>query len=182
MPNVTIPSPPEIFGLKVASISASMGWGGQGGACTLSLVDEGTPPDLPPTGTACGFAFGGFSFGGHLQRWTYKESLSGRFYDVSLESPAKLLDGVQVILSEFERGYSEAGGPATAHPTAENNGVGVDAGVRNVWNVFAEWESFFHGGSFGDADTNSAGIPIQKLFPKLIIFGKRSSLARVNTQ
>jgi hypothetical protein len=162
MPEISVPSPPEIFGLKVASVSASMGWGGQGGTCTLSLIDEGTAPTLPNNGTACGFTFGNFSFGGHLQRWTYKESLSGRFYDVSLESPSKLLDGVQVILTDFERGYSENSGPATQHPTQE---------VRNVWNVLAEWDSFFHGGTFGDADTNSAGIPITTLFPKLIDFG-----------
>ena len=168
MPEISVPSPPEIFGLKVASVSASMGWGGQGGTCTLSLIDEGTAPTLPNNGTACGFTFGNFSFGGHLQRWTYKESLSGRFYDVSLESPSKLLDGVQVILTDFERGYAEATGPATQHPTQE---------VRNVWNVLAEWESFFHGGTFGDADTNSAGIPIQTLFPKLTIFGNGNGKA-----
>lgn len=162
MPEITVPSPPEIFGLKVASISASMGWGGQGGTCTLSLIDEGTAPILPNNGTACGFTFGNFSFGGHLQKWIYKESLSGRFYDVSLESPSKLLDGVQVILTDFERGYTEGGGVAVAHPTQD---------VRNVWNVLAEWESFPQGGTFGDADINSAGIPIATLFPKLIDFG-----------
>ena len=161
MPNVPIPPPPEIFGLKVASISASMGWGGQGGSCQLSLIDEGVPPDLPPNGTACGFIFNKFEFGGHLQRWTYKESLSGRFYDVTLESPAKLLDGVQVILSDFETGYREGGSKNV-----------LTTQVKNVWNPFAEWESYEYGGTFGDSDVNSAGMPIETLFPKLTLLGE----------
>jgi len=160
MTNVSIPSPPEIFGLKVTSISASMGWGGQGGSCQLSLVDEGTAPTLPSNGTACGFIFGQFEFGGHLQRWTRKESLSGRFYDVTLESPSKLLDGVQVILSDFETGYNEDGSKNV-----------LTNQVRNVWNVFAEWENWDFGGNFGNSGNNSAGMPVANLFTKLTLFG-----------
>ena len=138
------PSPPEIFGLKVSNISSAIGWGGQGGTCSLTLVDEGEPASygasvdessptgftagfrrqppprtgtgtptvqgFPPAGTACGFNFRAFSFGGVIQRWTYKESLSGRLYDLILESPANLLDGTQVIVGEFEAGYNVNGG------------------------------------------------------------------------
>tara|TARA_R110000824_G_scaffold150748_3_gene321473 strand:+ start:1094 stop:3349 length:2256 start_codon:yes stop_codon:yes gene_type:complete len=115
---------------------------------------------MPANGTACGFLFHSFSFGGHLQRWTYKESLSGRFYDVTLESPAKLLDGVQVILSDFETGYNELGGRNV-----------LTTQVRNVWNPFAECEAYGYGGTFGDSGNNSAGMPVWTLFPKLALFG-----------
>ena len=161
MPNVPIPNPPTLFGLKVNSCSASMGWGGQGGSCTLSLVDEGTPPTKPPNGTACGFIFEQFEFGGHLQRWTYKESLSGRFYDVTLESPAKLLDGVQVILSDFETGYNIFGG--------RNE---LTNQVTNVWNPFAQLESYSYGGYFGGSQSNQSGFPVAMLFPQLALFGQ----------
>jgi len=159
MPEIPIPSPPTLFGLKVANVSASMGWGGQGGSCTLSLIDEGTPPLMPAVGTACGFIFDQFSFAGHLQRHQYKESLSGRFYDVTLESPAKLLDGVQIILSDFERGFTISG----ATP---------DAIVSNVWNPYAEQECYFHGGIFGGSGGNDSGYPISELFGQLVGFGQ----------
>ena len=161
MADVPIPSPPTLFGLKVSTASASMGWGGQGGSCSLSLVDEGTVPALPPNGTACGFIFDKFEFGGHLQRWNYKESLSGRFYDVNLESPAKLLDGVQVILSEFETGYNIYGG--------RNE---LTNQVSNVWNPFAQLESFSYGGVFGGSHSDASGFPVYKLFPQLALFGQ----------
>ena len=154
------PEPPQLFGLKVQNISSSIGWGGQGGTCTLSLIDEGTPPDLPANGTAVGFNFQAFSFGGHLQRWTYKQSQSGRFYEIVLESPAKLLDGVQVILSDFETGYAVDG--SKNYLTTQ---------VKNVWNAFAHFESYAYGGEFGKAEVSPAGMPVTKLFEALAVFG-----------
>lgn len=156
-------TPPIMFGLKASTISASMGWGGQGGNCSLTLVDEGVAPSMPPAGTACGFAFQEFSFGGMLQRWTYKESQSGRLYDIVLESPAKLLDGVQVILDTFETGYSAGGG----HNYLTDQ-------VKNVWNAFAHFESYAYGGQFGLSEVNSAGMPVTKLFEALEAFGDPS--------
>ena len=118
-------SPAVMFGLKVSNISSAIGWGAQGGTCSLTLVDEGQDPShtdfdadpiagvpqppgggavvsgFPAAGTACIFNFRAFSFGGVLQRETYKESQGGRLYDLVLESPSKLLDGSQVILDSL---------------------------------------------------------------------------------
>ena len=96
---------PKMFGAKVVSCSSSIGWGGQGGSCNLTLVED--PRDdslleLPEIGTACFFKYYGFYFGGIFQRWSYKEGSSGKLYDVVLESPSKLLDGIQVVLDEFQ--------------------------------------------------------------------------------
>lgn len=56
----------------------------------------------PSTGTACYFKYENLYFGGIFQRWTFSESVSGgRTYDIVLESPAKLLEGVQVIIENF---------------------------------------------------------------------------------
>tara|TARA_R110000824_G_scaffold56351_3_gene154355 strand:- start:2596 stop:5331 length:2736 start_codon:yes stop_codon:yes gene_type:complete len=201
------PSPPEIFGLKVSDISSAIGWGAQGGTCSLTLIDEGEPPShaarvdessptgftagfrrqppttsgtgtptvdgFPPAGTACGFNFREFSFGGVLQRWTYKESLSGRLYDIVLESPSKMLDGSQVILSDFEAGYDVNG----------NTNI-LKYEVKNVWNAFALFENRefggFVGGSrgqFGASQVNEGGMPVDKLFEALEHFGSNGGAA-----
>ena len=200
------PSPPEIFGLKVSNISSAIGWGAQGGTCSLTLVDEGEPASygasvdessptgftagfrrqppprtgtgtptvqgFPPAGTACGFNFRAFSFGGIIQRWTYKESLSGRLYDLILESPAKLLDGVQVIIGNFEAGYAVNG--------TKNI---LKYQVKNVWNAFALFENYEFGGfvggnrgTFGGSQSNDGGMPLDKLFLALKTFGSNGTI------
>ena len=101
-----VSSSPKMFGAYVENISASIGWNGQGGSCQMTLVedpDNGVEIDLPAVGTACYFKFHDFYYGGVFQRWTFKESTSGRKYDVILESPGgKVLNGVNVIRSNFE--------------------------------------------------------------------------------
>ena len=205
------PSPPEIFGLKVSNISSAIGWGAQGGTCSLTLVDEGEPASygasvdessptgftagfrrqppprtgtgtpavqgFPPAGTACGFNFRAFSFGGIIQRWTYKESLSGRLYDLILESPAKLLDGAQVITGAFEAGYAVDG---------TTNILKYE--VKNVWNAFALFENYAFGGfiggnrgKFGGSQSNDGGIPVDKLFLALKTFGSNGTIANSGT-
>jgi len=200
------PSPPEIFGLKVSNITSAIGWGAQGGTCSLTLVDEGEPAfyaasvdessptgftagfrrqppttsgtgtptveGFPPAGTACGFSFREFSFGGTLQRWTYKESLSGRLYDIVLESPSKLLDGAQVIISDFEAGYNVNGGTNI-----------LKYEVKNVWNAFALFENYEFGGYvggnrgiFGGSEVNDGGMPVVKLFEALEHFGSNGTI------
>lgn len=170
-------SPPEIFGLKASNISSSIGWGAQGGTCSLTLVDEGDPASytdlntgatitgFPPAGTACGFNFRQFSFGGVLQKWVYKESLSGRLYDLVLESPAKLLDGSQVIISDFEAGYDVNG----------NTNI-LTYQVKNVWNAFAYFENYQYGGIFGGSQVNDGGMPVDKLFEALEWFGSNGTI------
>ena len=69
---------------------------------------------FPKVGTACQFMFPGnqliddtgkkvegFQFAGIFQRHTYSESTGGRTYDIVFESPSKALEGVQVIMADF---------------------------------------------------------------------------------
>jgi hypothetical protein len=56
---------------------------------------------FPEVGTACQFKFQGFEFAGIFQRHSYSESTGGRTYDIVFESPSKALDGVQVIMGDF---------------------------------------------------------------------------------
>lgn len=153
---------PKMFGAKVVSCSASIGWGGQGGSCQMTLVEDprdGSFLDLPTPGTACFFAYHGFYFGGVFQRWSYKESSSGKLYDIVLESPSKLLDGIQIIMDEFQgTNYTES---VQFQPY---NGQIFDNQIDNVWNPFGELENYSagEGRSFGNANVNAAGFPVGK--------------------
>ena len=176
---------PTLFGAYVQSISTSIGWGGQGSSCQFSLVEDpenGVNINLPTIGTAVAFEYGKFSFGGVFQRYTYQESLSGRIYNVVIESPAKLLDGIQVILDEFQGTAFE---PANGFYGPWN---GFSTGTKpteftygspytyNIWNPFAELENYEKGGNFGNADVNSAGFPVVALFEMLQKFGTRADM------
>jgi hypothetical protein len=147
----------RFFNAYISSLSSSISWGGDGGSCQLTLVEDpedGVSIRLPATGSPVYIEIGRFYFGGIFQRVSYKESLSGRTYDVVIESPAKFLDGIQVILSDFNGTiYSQADPlyPSSA-PTFTNQ-------LYNIYNPFAHEENYQQGGFFGRSNVNSAGFP-----------------------
>jgi len=165
---------PTMFGCWVQSISASVGWGGTSSTCSLRLVEDPknnfkwTPPldseDDVLVGAACYFQYKGFYFGGVFTRWSYGESNSGRYYDIILESPAKLLDGVQVIMDSFEGteyNFDEGGRYNRFRPSSVNPNITTE--VNNVYNPLGHFENYTFDGVFGRADTNSVGFPVNKL-------------------
>jgi hypothetical protein len=200
---MTTESPLLAFGAYVSSLSVSLGWGGQGGAMQLKLVED--PPNgkvinLPAIGTAVYFRYEGFYFAGVLQRWTYNESISGRTYDVIIESPAKLMDGVQVIIENFNGAtdywaYTEQCSidEYTTNVTSSGGGTGdggtVGGGspspnllygdpVYNVYNVFGYYENpeFGTGGqyvNYGQSNFNSAGLQVSKILDGLSAISQR---------
>ena len=175
-PVTTITAAPKMFGAYVSNISTSIGWGGQGGSCQLTLVEDplnGVTIALPQVGTACYFKFQGFYFGGVFQRWTYKESTSGRTYDIVLESPSKLLDGLQIITDEFE-GTAFNIGPGYDRFNAAYNPNFTNQ-INNVYNPFAHEENYAFGGNFGKANVNSAGFPAPRLLELIEIISKGES-------
>ena len=181
---------PIMFGCYVQSVSASVGWGGTSSTCSLKLVEDPkngyrwTPPEV---GAACYFKYRGFEFGGVFVRWSYSDSTSGRYYDIVLESPAKLLDGVQVILDGFEGTEYNFGTIPQGGNTPDTNETGrynrfrpstqnpnVTTEVNNVYNVLGHFENHsfeFEGtrGIFGAAQTNSAGFLANKLLETIEI-------------
>jgi len=109
---------------------------------------------FPEVGTVCQFAFEGFEFVGIFQRYNYSESTGGRKYDVTFESPSKILDGVQVILSGFEgTGFWDK----PFYPSTDWN---FTSQLNNVYNPFGIKENYTWGGTFGYSDYNSAGFPV----------------------
>lgn len=174
---------PTMFGCAVQSVSSSVGWGGNSSTCDLVLVEDPAnnlnwnPPEV---GTACFFRYAGFYFGGIFTRWTYSNTTGGKTYKVLLESPAKLLDGVQVIMDGFEgTEYNFDFGneynrfrPSSVNPNITNE-------VNNVYNALGHLENYTFGGIFGAADVNSAGFPAKKLLEtvQLLSCSKENSSA-----
>ena len=112
---------------------------------------------FPPVGTVCQFALQGMEFVGVFQRYNYAQGLDGRRYDVTFESPAKILDGVQVILKGFE-GTAFNLSPQTYFYPSE--GANFTSQINNVYNPFGIKENFAWGGMFGYSDVNDQGFPV----------------------
>lgn len=170
--------PPIMFGCYVQSVSASVGWGGTSSTCSLKLVEDpknGYTWNPPAVGAACYFSYKGFYFGGVFVRWSYSDSTSGRSYDIVLESPAKLLDGAQVILDSFEGteyNFDFGNEYNRFRPSSVNPNITTE--VNNVFNALGHFENHsfsFEGdrGIFGAADTNSAGFLANKLLETIEI-------------
>lgn len=199
-------SPITMFGAYVSDLSISLGWGGQGGSMQMTLVEDpdngveigkdsnGVPFTgaanadgivAPPTGTACYFKYGSFFFGGVFQRWTYKEDATGgRTYNVVIESPSKLLDGVQCIIENFNGAtdlfanqfnrFDFSTNINTFHATYGNGSL------YNVYNLFAAYENPFYGANgqyvnFGASGFNSSGTPILTILTALDVLAKIDS-------
>ncbi len=208
-------SPILMFGAYVSNLSVSLVWGGQGGSMQLTLVEDpangvvipkdsagraftgakrqdadGTEHIAPPTGTACYFKYRGFYFGGIFQRWTYKtDATQGSTYDVILESPSKLMDGVQLIVENFNGATDSFANSYNQQQSSTNEGgthslYGSDS-VGNVYNLFAYFENPIYGKeqefpgpldrnpieeynntsfeNFGTSRFNSSGSPAREL-------------------
>jgi hypothetical protein len=116
-----------------------------------------TVAGFPPVGTVCQFALQGMEFVGVFQRYNYTQGLDGRRYDVTFESPSKILDGVQVILKGFE-GTAFQLNPQTYFYPSE--GLNFTSQINNVYNPFGIKENFAWGGMFGYSDVNDQGFPV----------------------
>jgi len=155
----------------ISSITSSASWGGDGGSVQATLVSApewGRGVILPQTGAPTLVGVGSLEFGGVFQKWGYKESTSGRFYDVVIESAAKLLDGVQVVLSDWNgQTFSTYNALVPAYTQPFTNEL------RNIWNPFAERENTLYGNNayFGGSDVNSSGFPIGSLLTELTKIG-----------
>ena len=183
-------SPVTMFGIYVQNLSVNLGWGGQGGSMQLKLIEDPDAPEpvllpkdsdgnpfygggvnAPQTGTAVYFKYGSFYFGGIFQRWTYNVTATGgKIYDIVIESPSKLMDGVQIILGKYN-GATDAFGNQYNNfdfSTNINSFHQTYFDIKNVFNVFGAYENPFYGingayQNFGASGFNSSGMPLDKL-------------------
>ena len=134
------------LGASIRGWTSSIGYGG-GSSITIQLVEDATNGDIfspVDPGVPVYFQYGNFTFGGLLQRVRATGGQSGSpLYEVTIIDPSSILEGVQLILSNYNGSVS----------------------VPNVFNVFGYLESI---GGFGGADVNSAGIPYAKIIKGLL--------------
>jgi len=172
--------PVYMFGINVASLSVSVQWGGQGGTLQLKLVEDETNgrvlekdadgnPAVFQTGKAAYLKYGNFYFGGIFQRWTYSEDTSsGRIYDIVLESPAKLMDGVKLIIEDFNGATDLFGNQYNNNDFSTNYGsFHLPYGaINNVFNVFGSYENPSAG--YYSPPVTIAGIQISRPYGNFV--------------
>lgn len=128
----------KFLGASVTSFNSSIGWNGQESRLEVSLVEDTRNGDVftaPAPGTPVKFEYGSFIFGGLLENFNKNGTSGGSpLYSVTVVDPRGLLNGVNVILSEY---------------------AGPTVGVPNVLNVYGYLESF----GFGSSGLSEAGLP-----------------------
>lgn len=133
----------SFLGATISSFGASMGWGRTPSRLSVVLVEDSVVGDVfspPLVGYPVYFDYGGWQFGGVLQRWQQSRSQSGcPIYTVDVVDPRDLLAGVQLIINGYT-GY-----------------VGdINNTVPNIYNVYGYYEANF---GFGSSGVNDTGTP-----------------------
>lgn len=127
----------RFLGSSIRSFNISLGWGGQESSLNVSLADDVRYGDafLPPSvGSPVLFNYMGWTYAGLLQKWSQQGSTDGYpVYEATIVDPRVLLDGVQVILSDYTGTVP----------------------FPNLLNVYGYLENI----EFGASRLNEAGIP-----------------------
>lgn len=127
------------LGASIRNFSASIGWGSQPSTLRCSVVedpDNGDSFSPPLVGQPRFFNYQGWKFGGLLQSWVErKDSQANPVYDIVLEDPRRILEGVQLILQDYNGGTY---------------------GINNLYNIYGYLESTY---GFGGSLSNDSGIP-----------------------
>lgn len=148
-----------LFGGYIQSVTINTSYGIEGGSAQLSLVFPGDGPKatedfenrFPKLGSPIGLRFGQCTYGGILQKFIHNKSLSGYTWDVIIQSPGKVFQGIQVILDAYDGTNFYGSFPST--------NVFIGGSIKNIWNVFGVRENYFTGGIFGGSGVNSSGFP-----------------------
>lgn len=197
----------KLFGCTVVDFNVSADWSSQGGSLTCKLIEDQANGDnliIPVVGTPVKFDLclrhpsGNpnlkgevvFQYVGIVQSFSRNASPNSKTYSVTLDSPLKILDSVQVILdgyaglgSSIEGTYNLQGlqGMDFGHNNSLMDVLDTRPGVYHWWNVanlinvFGILENddplyrvplnnspLFYGG-FGFSNRSKDGIPLAKV-------------------
>ncbi len=132
----------RFLGASVTGINFSLGWGNQESRLQVTLVEDRRGGDFfnpPPEGAPVYFDFFGWTFSGLLETIERSVSSSGNpVFSVSIVDPRSILDGVQIVLSDYS---------------------GTTNGVPNLINVYGYLER----DDFGASGKNDSGIQWHKI-------------------
>lgn len=130
------------LGSSIRNFNTSLGWKGEISKLTVNLADDLSNGDsftFPTPGTPVFFQYDSFVFGGLVQSYRTINDFSGYpVYEVIVIDPRELLEGVQLILEDYN---------------------GDTTGIPNLYNVYAYWEN----NSFGSSLVNDSGMPWEKV-------------------
>lgn len=130
------------LGSSIRNFTTSLGWGGEISKCTINLADDISNGDLfspPAVGTPAFFTYDDFVFGGLIQSYKTLNDQGGfPVYEIILIDPRELLDGVQLILNNYN-----------ADTTT----------IPNLYNIYGYWEN----ANFGSSLINDGGMPWRKV-------------------
>ena len=147
------------LGASISDFNIDLGWNEQSTAMSVFLVEDEENGDLftPKVrgneffiGCPVYFQYNDWKFGGILQNWVQSQSTGGfPTYKVDITDPKEILDGIQLILNNFQL----QGNDATFYKNE----------MPNLFNIFDFWETDpiaiqFGGGSFGGAGVNENGM------------------------
>ncbi len=137
----------SFLGSSVSQFTVNGGWNETASSLSLVLADDNNNPGFdsfikPEPGSPVFFTTGlGFTFGGVIQKWSQKHSQTGNpIYDVTVTDPRPILEGVQIILANYQ---------------------GTAFGLPNIINAFGHYERRGFGGSFA----NENGMPRYRVVP-----------------
>lgn len=121
------------------------------------LYTEGDFFWAPTLGAPCYFNFNGWKFNGLCISYQREMGSGGEKFSVELEAPAKILEGTQVILGDYQGTIS----PQTPY----YNGISCGIGSYNILNPFGYYENYARQGNdahpdsgFGVSGRNQAGM------------------------
>jgi len=130
----------RFLGSSIRSFNIGLGWGGQETSLSVSLADDLKAGDTfspPSVGAPVLFSYMGWNYAGLLQKWSQQGNAGGYpTYEATIVDPRVLLDGVQVILSDYT-GTVPFPNLINVYGYLENQGFGTsrlnEAGVP--WNL-----------------------------------------------
>ena len=133
----------RFLGASITGINTSLGWGSNGTSLTVSLVEDtcngdNFSPPLVGSPVCVNVGNGGWNFGGFLDSWEFKSSVSaGHTFDAKIVDPTDLLMGYQVVLANYDGGTF---------------------GVPNLANVFGYLENYLGGPCVDFLSGDSSGV------------------------
>jgi hypothetical protein len=125
------------LGASITNFQASIGWNDSASTLSVGLVEDSTNGDdfdPPLAGQPAIFEYQDWVFGGIVDRYVKKQGESGNpLYNIQLKDPRELLDGVVLILNDYN---------------------GATSAVYNLYNVYGYYENV----SFGSSLVNDTGF------------------------
>jgi hypothetical protein len=134
------------LGASISSFTANLGWGTQESTLSVRLVEDPANNDAftpGPIGGPVFFEYDGWEFNGILRNYRKTSGTEGFIYQAQVTDPRSILDGVQLILDNYQSSVYR---------------------VPNLFNIYGYLENT----GFGNSLSNDSGMPWYKIRDTLV--------------